>query len=290
IYSRVTSVYRADLDVEILSHPVAMLLLKSIKDTRLLHIYAEAEKNRVFLNLLSEDYEKLLALAIDGFNWHVIRENYTFFIRFDDYLKASINIIDSHWKLVNRKLVNGYVELSRRDFSRLMAEAYKTRVLEKASQEEVIQIPEHIKGIVEELNKEVQGVLPKVDVRITHISGEFNPLAFPPCILRLLEDADKGKNLPHMARFTLATFLISIGKRPEELLDIFRKMPDYDERKTLYHLRHVAGEIGSRTKYIPPSCATLRTFNLCSPDDDLCSKVKHPLIYYSKKLRTIKRG
>ncbi|MEM0232778.1 MAG: DNA primase large subunit PriL [Candidatus Nezhaarchaeales archaeon] len=288
IYSRVTSVYKADLDVEILSHPVAILLLKSMKNLRLLHIYAEAEKNRVLLNLFSEDYEKLLALAIDGFNWHVRRENDIFFIRFDDYLKASINIIDSYWKLVNRRLVNGYVELSRRDFSRLMAEAYKTRILEKASQEEVTQVPERVEGIVEELNKEVQATLPKVDVSITDISGEYDPAAFPPCILRLLEDADRGKNLPHMARFTLATFLISIGKRPEELLDIFRKMPDFDENKTLYHLRHVAGEIGSRTKYIPPSCATLRTFNLCLPDE-LCHKVKHPLIYYNKKLRILRR-
>jgi len=288
-YSRVTSVYKRDLDVEILSHPVALLLIKHINNARLVNMYAEAEKNRVLVSLLKEDYEKLMSLAVDGFNWHVKREEDRFLVRFDDYLKTSVNMLDAYWKLVNRKLVNGYVELPRKDFSRLLAEAYRIRILERANQAEEVQIPSVLKPIIEELDKEFQGVLPKVDVYTMYVD-EYEPSAFPPCISRLLEEAEQGKNLPHMARFTLATFLISVGKRPEELLDIFRKMPDFDENKTLYHLKHIAGEIGSRTRYSPPSCVTLRTFGLCSADDALCQRVKHPLTYYSKKLKLLKRG
>jgi len=289
VYSRVTSVYKRDLDVEILSHPVALLLIKYMNNTRLINVYAEAEKNRILVNLLKEDFEKMMSLAVDGFNWHVRREEDYLLIRFDDYLKTSVNVLDAYWKLVNRKLVNGYVELPRKDFSRLLAEAYRVRILERADQAEQVQIPSALKPIIEELDKEVQGILPKVDVHTTYVN-KYEPSAFPPCISKLLEDAEKGKNLPHMARFTLATFLISIGKRPEELLEVFRKMPDFDENKTLYHLRHIAGEIGSRTRYSPPGCATLRTFSLCMADDALCQKVKHPLIYYSKKLKLLKRG
>jgi len=289
VYSRMTSVYKRDLDVEILSHPVALLLIKHTSNTRLISVYAEAEKNRVLASLLKEDHEKLVTLAIDGFNWHVKRRENCLLIRFDDYLKTSVNILDAHWKLVNRKLVSGYVELSRKDFSRLLAEAYRARILERANQAMDVQVPSALKTIVEELNREFQDFLPKVDVSVMHID-EYEPSALPPCISKLLEDAEQGKNLPHMARFTLATFLISIGKRPEELLDVFRKVPDFDESKTLYHLRHIAGEIGPRTKYTPPSCATLRTFNLCVADDDLCQRVRHPLTYYSKKLKSLKRG
>lgn len=289
VYARVTSTYEKDLDVEILSHPVALLLVKSMNNTRLLNVYAEAEKNRVLMNLLRESNEKLIELAIDGFGWHVLKEENMLLIRFDDYLRASINIVDSYWKLVNRELVNGYVGLSKRDFSRLMAEAYRMRLLEKAQQGEDIKIPEHIKLLAEELNKEVREALPKGDATVALIN-EYNPSAFPPCILRMLDDANQGKNIPHMARFTLATFLLSIGKRPEELLEIFRKMPDFDENKTLYHLRHIAGEIGSRKKYLPPSCATLRTFNLCSSDSGVCFRVRHPLMYYNIKLKTLKSG
>ncbi|MEM4576782.1 MAG: DNA primase large subunit PriL [Candidatus Nezhaarchaeales archaeon] len=287
VYARVTSTYEKDLDVEILSHPVALLLVKSANNTRLLNVYAEAEKNRVLMKLLHESYEKLIELAIDGFSWRVRKEENRLLLRFDDYLRASINIVDSYWKLVNREVANGYVELSKRDFSRLMAEAYRMRILDKTQREEDIKVPEHIKLLAEELNKEFQEVLPKGDVKVAFI-GEYNPSAFPPCILRMLDDANQGKNIPHMARFTLATFLLSIGKRPEELLEIFRKMPDFDEDRTLYHLRHIAGEIGSRKKYLPPSCATLRTFNLCSSDGGICFRVKHPLVYYNIKLKKLK--
>jgi len=288
VYSRITSIYKKDLDVEILSHPVALLLVRHMSNTRLINVYAEAEKNRVLVSLLKEDHEKLVGLAVDGFDWHVKREKNYLLIRFDDYLRTSVNILDAHWKLVNRKLANGYVELSRKDFSRLLAEAYRMRILERANQAMDVQVPSALKTIIEELDREFQGFLPKIDVSLTNID-EYEPSALPPCISKLLEDAEQGKNLPHMARFTLATFLISIGKRPEELLDVFRKMPDFDESKTLYHLRHIAGEIGSRTRYIPPSCATLRTFNLCVADDDICQRVKHPLTYYSKKLKLLKR-
>jgi DNA primase large subunit len=288
VYSRATSVYKRDLEVEILSHPVALLIIRLVNNIRLINAYAEAEKNRVLANLLREGYEKLVALAVDGFNWHVKREGDHLFLRFDDYLRTAVNILDAYWKLVNRRLVNGYVELPRRDFLRLLAEAYRTKILEKVNQIEGIQAPHTLKSVIEGLDREFKDVLPKIDVNATYV-GEYVPSAFPPCISKLLEEAEQGKNLPHMARFTLATFLLSIGKRPEELLDTFRKMPDFDENKTLYHLRHIAGEIGSRKKYTAPSCATLRTFGLCVASDEFCQKVKHPLTYYAKRVKSLKR-
>ncbi|MHC1601194.1 MAG: hypothetical protein ACXQTB_02465 [Candidatus Nezhaarchaeales archaeon] len=288
IYSRVTSVYKRDLDVEILSHPVALLLIKAMNNTKLFNLYAEAEKNRVFFNMVNEDVNKVLFLAVDGFNWHINKEGDDILLRFDEYLKASIGILDPYWKLVNRKLRGGYVEVTKRDLCRLIAEAYRERIIERVSKKGEVYIPDHVKPVIEELSKEVEAALPKIE--ITSSINEYNPSAFPPCILKLLEEANEGKNLPHMARFTLATFLISVGKRPDEIIDIFRKLPDFDENKTMYHLKHVAGEIGSRIKYVPPSCATLRTFNLCPSGDELCLKVKHPLTYYSYKLRLMRKG
>ncbi|RLF06792.1 MAG: hypothetical protein DRJ60_03985 [Thermoprotei archaeon] len=289
IYSRITSVYKKDLDVEILSHPVALLLIKAINNTKLFNLYAEAEKNRVFFNMVNEEVDKILFLAIDGFKWHLKKDGDNILLRFDEYLRASISILDPYWKLVNRKLRGGYVEVTKRDLCRLIAEAYRERIIEKVNKRDEIYVPDRIKPIIEELNKEIEAVLPKVEVTASISISEYNPSAFPPCILKLLEEANEGKNLPHMARFTLATFLISVGKRPEEIIDIFRKLPDFDENKTMYHLRHVAGEIGSRIRYIPPSCATLRTFNLCPSGDELCLKVKHPLTYYSHKLRLMRK-
>lgn len=33
---------------------------------------------------------------------------------------------------------------------------------------------------------------------------------------------------------------------------------DYSERMTRYQVEHIAGEKGSRTRYIPPKCDTLQ--------------------------------
>lgn len=288
IYSGVTSVYMKDLDVEVLSHPLSLFLVKAVNNPKLLNVYAEAEKNRVFVNIINEDVNKIALLANDGFNWHVKVEKERIFLRFDEYLKVSVNMMDSYWKLVNRKLEEGYVEVTKRDLCRLIAEAYRGKIIEV-----VMRSKENIHGglnaVIEELSKEVKAILPPTKIQESVALNEYNPSALPPCILKLMSEADEGKNLPHMARFTLATFLISIGKRPEEVIDIFRRLPDFDENKTLYHLRHIAGEIGSRTKYMPPSCATLRTFNLCPSSDEICLKIRHPLSYYNYKLRLLRK-
>ncbi|RLF22712.1 MAG: hypothetical protein DRJ68_01090 [Thermoprotei archaeon] len=288
VYVKSTSFFREDLDVEVLSYPLALLIVKAVGDSRLFNLYAEAEKNRVFLNMLSESSSKVVALARDGFDWEVLEDGGKLKLKFNNYLEVAPALLDPYWKLVNRSLRYGYVEVSKRELARLIAEAFRSKILKRIEELDLSTVPGFLKPTVDMVRNEVLSALPKAD--INYEVSEFRPSALPPCIAQLLKDAEEGKNIPHMARFTLATFLISIGKRPEEVLEVFRRLPDFDEAKTLYHLRHVAGEIGSRTKYVPPSCATLRTFGLCVSPDDVCSKVRHPLAYYKLKLRRIQHG
>ncbi|MDI9619906.1 MAG: DNA primase large subunit PriL [Candidatus Nezhaarchaeota archaeon] len=289
VFYRVTTLRRRDLDVEILSHPVALLIINAMEDKRLLNIYAEAEKNRVHEGLIRESHERVLLLAVDGFGWHIHKEGDGFSLRFDDYLKASTHMLDPYWKLVNRSVRGGYVEVSRKDVCRLLAEAYRARILEKGAKRLLEGLPEDVKPEVEGLRREVDAALPKGKAAGLIERLEYNPSAFPPCISKLLQEAEEGKNLPHMARFTLAAFLLTVGKRPEEVMELFRKMPDFNEEKTAYHLKHVAGEIGSKTRYLPPNCASLRTLNLCPLGDSTCPKVKHPLVYYARMLKLARK-
>jgi DNA primase large subunit len=74
----------------------------------------------------------------------------------------------------------------------------------------------------------------------------------------------------------------------DNVVDLFRTLSDFNERMTRYQVAHIAGGKGSRTKYIPPKCETLRTHGVCPGMDEICRKIRHPLAYYRRKLKVIK--
>jgi DNA primase large subunit len=64
----------------------------------------------------------------------------------------------------------------------------------------------------------------------------------------------------------------------EGIKRIFSKMPNYDEKKTSYHVGKLFSE--GRPAYGPPSCAKMKEHGLCT---DECG-VRNPVIYYRKNL------
>lgn len=113
--------------------------------------------------------------------------------------------------------------------------------------------------------------------------------AFPPCVSALYNMTSSGRHLSHIGRFTLTTFLINIGMTVEKVVDLFRNLTDFNERLTVYQVEHIAGERGSRTRYTPPSCDTLKTHGVCVNPDEICRTIRHPLAYYRRKIRSSKR-
>jgi len=85
----------------------------------------------------------------------------------------------------------------------------------------------------------------------------------PPCIAKLVEDLQRGENLSHFARFTIATYLIHAGWSVDQIVDLFRNAPDFDEKTTRYQVEHIAGKRGSGKRYSPPSCERMRQEGLC---------------------------
>jgi DNA primase large subunit len=82
----------------------------------------------------------------------------------------------------------------------------------------------------------------------------------------------------HKELFSLAAFMINRGHNKEEILALLAERPDYDEKIARYQVEHIAGERGSRTRYKPPSCSTMRSLGLCVEDGRLCPKwIKNPL-------------
>ncbi|MEM4411124.1 MAG: hypothetical protein QXT61_05410, partial [Candidatus Caldarchaeum sp.] len=99
----------------------------------------------------------------------------------------------------------------------------------------------------------------------------------PPCIESIkarLADAS------HTENFAYAAFLINRGYSVEEVVREFSVRSDFREDIARYQVEHIAGLRGSRVKYRPPSCQTMKTLGLCVKDGQLCPKnIRNPLDY-----------
>ncbi|WP_290811977.1 DNA primase regulatory subunit PriL [Halovivax sp.] len=109
------------------------------------------------------------------------------------------------------------------------------------------------------------------------------PELFPPCMKALLDDVQKGEHLPHHSRFAITAFLASIGMTTDEIVELYRVNSSFGEDMTRYQTDHIRGET-SPTEYSPPSCATMQSYGDCVNMDDLCERIPHPMAYYEQRL------
>ena len=293
VEKQIVSVNLKDEDIEIVSYPIAILMVSGSKNDYLKKRYALAEARRAEILLKSEeDLNKIIDVALT-FNWRIRKVNkefngrfYHFAINFIDYLRNAVEFHDIRWKLVNRTLIEGEVYLTKDEVARLLREEIRRKIENKTS-EVVPRLPSTLQEKLSILSGLVSG---KIELNTDFSSLGVNFEAFPPCIRKIYNDIASKRHVSHMGRFTLTTFLLSIGMDIESIVKTFTALTDFDERKTRYQVEHIAGERGSRTRYTPPKCETLRTHGLCvSEGDQLCSKVKHPLLYYKRKLLLLRR-
>ena len=102
----------------------------------------------------------------------------------------------------------------------------------------------------------------------------------------LINELKQGKKLTHIANFSLATYFRAIGYSVEEALEMFKNLPDFNEKIARYQIEHIYGLRGGMKVYSVPSCITLRAAGLCFPESPGCDNIKHPL-QYIKKIRKV---
>jgi DNA primase large subunit len=204
-------------------------------------------------------------------------------LNFADYLRNTTHLREKEWKLVNRVLSNGNVYLGIDETARLLKEEVRKHIEKRLEAKELPKFPPKIMEIAEKIKKLSIEKIGKTEIE------EFPKIvvqtAFPPCIKALYEAISAGRHLSHVGRFTLTTFLVNIGMPPENVIDLFRSFSDFNERMTSYQVQHIAGDRGSRTRYIPPKCDTLQTHGVCINPDEICEKIRHPLVYYRRKIK-----
>lgn len=275
---------RVSAEKELLSYPVARILVSCINDSYLIRRYALAEAKSAY-EMVKELQEEELRELTNDFNIDVIIEERSITIHFTDYIRYANVIHEPKWKLVNRNMDHGRVPLIKEDFSRLIEEAIRKRIESSLP----LSVPPDICAVLEPYLVEIRNAL---KVRKSEFSieefKEIMPDCFPPCIVHALSNAQAGVNLPHSMRFALTSFLLNIGMNTEGIIELFKISPDFNEERTRYQVMHIQGATG--TTYTSPSCATMITYGNCFGKEALCERVSHPLSYYRRKAWILKKG
>ncbi|MEM4976597.1 MAG: hypothetical protein QXT64_04660 [Desulfurococcaceae archaeon] len=96
-----------------------------------------------------------------------------------------------------------------------------------------------------------------------------------PCMKKLLEDCRNGINLSHNARVALTAYLLNIGFSVDEVVEVFRTQPDFNERVTRYQVNYIASYDGEGKPLIPYSCAKMKEMGLCVRDCGTKNPLNH---------------
>ncbi len=264
-------------DVEILSFPLSMALVKASGLDHLMRRYSlsEAKKVEGFLEKESGEVLKRIFDSILSFPIHDGGDRYKgldFTVNVEDFLIRSVHFHTPEWKLINHVVSGGLVYLRKTDVVRLVREEIRDIIDKRLKNIGPIKLPEKLSHIVQEI---IQETPPPVTMETIGAPS----IGYPPCINHSVEVLTKGENLHHMGRLFLATYMLKIGKNVDEVINLYRNAPDYNPRITRYQVEHLAGLRGGRTKYNSPSCKTLVTNNLCYRDPKNCFGIRNPIQY-----------
>ncbi|MHC1592815.1 MAG: hypothetical protein ACXQT1_01895 [Methermicoccaceae archaeon] len=307
------------MDVELLSYPVARLLLSCTGDKYAIRRYAlkEAKSSTEFLKsrlfeMGREETSLFLSQLAADLELKFEPEGAGLFMPIHYYLRCAGYIHEPEWKLVNRQVSGGMVLVPRSELEKFVAimtrekgkpqnrgkmkaevNIYDTiiRLLQeviRAKVEEGMPI-EVEKGICKMLSVHtgrIKQILAEKRARFEQMNVRGPEGIYPPCMREAMRLAREGMNLPHSQRFALTSFLLTIGWSVEEVVGLFASSPDFDEKLATYQIEHIAGSTG--TTYTPPSCATMQTYGNCIGRDANCAGINHPLTYYRWQLRRMK--
>lgn len=268
--------------LELLSYPVARMIVSAVADPMFVKRYAIAEAKRARKWLRSSEIDFMIKVS-DELGFPVGKDDGELAVDFTDFLKYSSAMRSKDWKLINQNVKRGRVILNQYKVTRLIEQLITDRISSELPLEVNDQIISTFSGTVDEIRSVLEE---EKKSRQSKDMGKISIVRFPPCMRKLLTMIQAGENVPHSGRFALVTFLHLLGMESEEILHIFSSAPDFDESKALYQIRHIIGET-SGTEYTTPECSTMKSYGICFDPDSLCNQewMTHPLKYYRAKGR-----
>ncbi len=276
--------------VELLSYPVARVLVSMVDERILVRKYARAEAATAY-DRFTADFETTTELksvdstgldfetVLSEFDLQAVVRETTDGYRIDvgTYLPLAEDLWEDEWHLVNRALADGEVPVTEAELLTLLQEAVRSRIEDGLP----FDVPDVIGAALEDDVAEIREVL--ADLELTREIDTVVPELFPPCMKALLDGIQKGEHLPHHSRFAITAFLSNIGMETDEIVDLYRVNSSFGEEMTRYQTDHIRGD-SSPTEYSAPSCATMQSYGDCVNKDDLCERIPHPMAYYEERI------
>jgi DNA primase large subunit len=285
---------------ELLSYPVARVLVSLLDRQALVRRYAAAEArtaherfeaeltgaddlastsdNRLTMRALLAEFD--LAGDVHGTTGEFDLDD-ELRVHVGAYLSLSGALSGDRWRLATRRLADGLVPVTGRELLTLLREAVRERVADGLPFEEVPhEIADALEPQVERLRQQLGDHRPpdSLDVLV--------PELFPPCMTALAGRALAGESLSPHARYALVAFLTSAGMTPGEVDDALPFAAGYQAER-------LGSEAGGG--YAPPSCATMQSYgdgetdfgDCVAPDErsDRCETIQDPLSYYAGALK-----
>tara|TARA_B100000767_G_scaffold272575_1_gene300557 strand:+ start:176 stop:1411 length:1236 start_codon:yes stop_codon:yes gene_type:complete len=292
--------------IEAFSFYYARLVVCASEDERLIARWAQAEAARAE-QVLSKDIANLEAIAktyITGIKREEKHdERYDFSsnamaiqnskqkkngqvwkINIVDFIEICPKITGSRWRLANNDIQNGWITLfeeqqytSSGKLSRLLRERIKASIeaeaLEKMAEvttDLAIRLAEPV-GMVRNL------MANKASEAIALVGAHESD--WPPCMVTVVSDLDKGVNVNHFGRVFLGAMSATLAIPRESCVNFFSGAPDFSEGTTTYQVNHLY-----ENAYTPAKCSSLKVNHNCPVlpgDDRLCDQpwLDHPLKY-----------
>ncbi len=270
--------------VELLSYPVARVVVSLVDDRDLTRAYAASEaataherftadreaaslkstEGQITLQRMLAEFDLADAVAVD--------EEGPAEIGVRAFLRLATDLEGDDWRLARRDLADGRVAVTREELDALLRAAIRERVAEG--------LPLSVPGAVREpLAEEVERIESALsDWSVPRDLDLVVPGLFPPCMRKLLSRAQSGESLPDRSAFALLAFLSGIGMDTAEAARLCGRDPE----EFAYRVERLRGEAGA--DYPPPSCATMQAYGDCVNMDDLCEQIDHPATYYCRRV------
>jgi len=263
------------VDDEILSYAVARMITSCLNDRMIMDRLARYEAERAYHYLQTESPVKKAYVARSfGLDVDAAEMGVVFYVGLVATMK------DPKWRLVNRDINHGMVQISAEEYDELLRERIRSVIRS--------QLPLEIPGpIAMRLRPYADAVSAAYQEKILEQYGEVDEGSYPPCMEAIIRAVSEGTNIPHTARFSLTAFLHIIGLKEPQIVEVFARAPDFDISRTMYQVEHISGRGG--TEYTPPGCQTMKTYGLCVHRDATCKEISHPLSYYKRKKKAQKK-
>ncbi|WP_157533004.1 DNA primase large subunit PriL [Haloferax profundi] len=290
------SPYSWDTKSELLSYPIARIIVSLVETPAAVDKYARAEAETAYERMVADfesgddDINSDARASLDD----VLREfDLTDAVRAEPaesahrgpdhywvdvgpYLTYCDPDWGDDWRLVNRALADGAVRVAREELYDLLREATRRRVAEGLpfsvrGSDAGDQLASALQPHVERLRNLLSD---RGSVNVVY-TDTVEPDLFPPCIEALLTQTRDGDELPNEAAFTLAAFLVGVGLDPQAVGSVVG-----DEHAESLETRATILADSSGSQYAPPTCETMQAYDLCVNRDDRCETISHPMKYY----------